>query len=264
MIQTEKNMNPTLDILSSHRSVRQFKDKPVEESKFQAIVRTAQCASTSHNVQAYSIIRIRDKKTRKKIADLAGPQPWVEKAPIFLVFCADLTRLTIASEIHGIKPETGWAEQFVVGTVDTALVAQNLMVAAESLGLGGVFIGGIRNDPARVSNLLNIPDHAYPVFGMCLGYPDQAPDTKPRLPPALVLKEETFDSPARAEDLSDSPVLTPKENLDIYDKTTREYYATRDSNLKDQTWSRQMADFMGRVIRPQMKSFLEEKGFFLK
>ncbi len=264
MIQTEEIKNPILDILSSHRSVRQFRDKPLEESKFQAIVMAAQCASTSHHVQAYTIIRVKDRETRKEIADLAGPQPWVEKAPIFLVFCADLTRLKAACRLHKIKPETGWAEQFVVGTVDTALVAQNLMVAAESLGLGGVFIGGIRNDPARVSDLLNIPDHAYPVFGMCLGYPDQTPDTKPRLPQALVMKEETFDNPARAEDLSPGPVLTPEEHLDIYDKTIQEYYQTRDSNLKDQTWSSQMAAFMGKVIRPQMKSFLEKKGFFLK
>ncbi|MCK5835840.1 MAG: oxygen-insensitive NADPH nitroreductase [Desulfobacula sp.] len=257
-------MNSTLDILSSHRSVRQFRDKPIEESKFQTIVRAAQCASTSHHVQAYTIIRVRDKKTRKEIADLAGPQPWVEKAPVFLVFCADLTRLINTCEMNGIKPETGWAEQFIVGTVDTALAAQNLIVAAESLELGGVFIGGIRNDPTRVSDLLNIPDHAYPVFGMCLGYPDQAPDTKPRLPPALVLKEGTFDGPGLSEDLSRNPGKTPEEHLAIYDKTIREYYLTRDSNLKDQKWSSQMADFMGRVIRPQMKSFLEKKRFFLK
>jgi nitroreductase len=256
MMQTKKNINPFLDILSSHRSVRQFSDKPIDESMFQAIVRTAQCAATSHHVQAYTIIRVTNKETRKELADLAGPQPWVEKAPIFLVFCADLTRLESACQLHGAKAENGWAEQFIVATVDTALVAQNLLVAAESMGLGGVFIGGIRNDPAKVCDLLDIPNHAYPVFGMCLGYPDQAPDIKPRLPLALVLKEETFHGKGQAKDLS--------HNLEDYDKTMRDYYLNRDSNLKDQTWSSQMADFMGQVIRPQMKSFLETKGFFLK
>lgn len=257
-IQIEETMNSTIELLSSHRSVRKFKDTPIEESIFQTIVRTAQCAATSNHVQAYTIIRVKDKKIRKQIADLAGPQLWVEQASVFLVFCADMTRLESACDLHEVPAETGWAEQFVVATVDTALVAQNLMVAAESMGLGGVFIGGIRNDPDKVCELLNIPDNAYPVFGMCLGFPDHVPDIKPRLPLDLVLKEETFYGPGQGEKRD------PKKSLGIYDKTTRDYYLNRDSNLKDMTWRRQMANFMGKVSRPHMKSFLEKKGFFLR
>ena len=250
-------MNPTMDLLSSHRSVRKFIDKPIEESLFQTIVKAAQCAATSSHVQAYTIIRVKDKENRKQIADLAGPQVWVEQAPIFLVFCADLTRLESACHQHKLGAETGWAEQFVVATVDTALVAQNLMVAAESLGLGGVFIGGIRNDPEKVCELLDIPENAYPVFGMCLGYPDQTPGIKPRLPIDLVLREDSFSGIGLEKKASEK-------SLDAYDQTCRDYYLNRDSNLKDQTWSRQMADFMGKVTRPHMKSFLEKKGFFLR
>jgi nitroreductase len=249
-------IDPTIDILSGHRSVRKFKDKPIEESIFQTIVRVAQCAATSSHVQAYRIIRVQDTENRKQIANLSGPQAWVEQAPVFLVFCADFTRLESACERQGLPAETGWAEQFVVATVDTALVAQNLMIAAESQGLGGVFIGGIRNDPERVCELLNIPDHAYPVFGMCLGYPDQTPAIKPRLPLDLILKEDSFFGPGVEKDRQDS--------LDSYDQTCRNYYLNRDTNLKDQTWSRQMADFMGKISRPHMKSFLEKRGFFLK
>jgi nitroreductase len=249
-------MNPTIDRLSSHRSVRKFQDKPIEEKLFHTIVRAAQCAATSHHVQAYTIIRVQDKENRQQIADLAGPQPWVKQAPIFLVFCADLTRLEAACHRHGIAAEKGCAEQFVVATVDTALVAQNLMVAAESLGLGGVFIGGIRNDPQKVCDLLNIPDAAYPVFGMCLGYPDHTPDIKPRLPLDLVLRDDSFFGPGSKKEGT--------LRLDAYDRTCRNYYLNRNSNLKDQTWSRQMADLTGRVSRPHMKSFLEKQGFFLK
>ncbi len=249
-------MNATIDLLSRHRSVRKFKDKPVDDALFHTVVKAAQCASTSSHVQAYTIIRVQDKDNRRQIADLAGPQLWVEQAPIFLVFCADLTRLESACDRHGIAPEKGWAEQFVVATVDTALLAQNLMIAAESLGLGGVFIGGIRNDPKMVCELLNIPDTAYPVFGMCLGYPDQTPTIKPRLPLDLVLREDFFSGPKSKKDRTDS--------LSAYDQTCKGYYLSRDSNLKDQTWSRQMANFMGKVSRPHMKSFLKKRGFFLK
>jgi FMN reductase (NADPH) len=249
-------MNETIDLLSSHRSIRKFTAQPVEDDLLHAIVRAAQCASTSHHVQAYTIVRVQDKKNRQQIANLAGPQPWVEQAPVFLVFCADLTRLEDACDRHGLAAQTKWAEQFVVATVDAALVAQNLMVAAESLGLGGVFIGGIRNDPETVCNLLNIPDTAYPVFGMCLGYPDQTPSLKPRLPLELVLKEDSFFGHGSEKQGTD--------HLASYDQICKDYYLNRDSNLKDQTWSRQMASILSKVSRPHMKPFLEKRGFFLR
>ena len=148
--------------------------------------------------------------------------------------------------------ETGWAEQFVTATVDAALLAQNVLLAAESLGLGGVFIGGIRNDPQTVCDLLEIPDQAYPVFGMCLGWPAHDPPPKPRLPVEAVLYEEVY------------PATHDRNVLDEYDRITNHYYLNRNSNLRDETWTRQMAGFMGKVFRPHMKEFLEKKGFFLK
>jgi len=249
-------MNPIIDLLSSHRSIRKFTDQPIEESIFKTIVKAAQCAATSNHIQAYTIIRVKDKEIRKQIANLAGPQIWVEQAPTFLVFCADLTRLSAACNYHDKSMAKGWAEQLIVTTVDTALIAQNLMVAAESLGIGGVFIGGIRNDPEKICELLDIPNDAYPVFGMCLGYPDHDPDIKPRLPLDIVLKDDTF--------YGTSPKKEQTKNLDTFDKIIREYYLNRDSNLKDQTWSLQMADFMSQVNRPHMKPFLEKRGFFLR
>jgi nitroreductase len=249
-------MNNTIDLLASHRSIRSFSDQPVEESILNTIVRTAQCAATSNHIQACTIIRVRDKKNQKQIADLAGPQIWVEKATVFLVFCAEMVRLEAACEKHNTHPEEGWAEQFIVATVDAALLAQNLIIAAESFGMGGVFIGGIRNDPEKVCELLQIPDKAYPVFGMCLGYPAQVPDIKPRLPLELILKDDSFNGTQTKE--------SSEKALEDYDTTMREYNLNRDSNIKDQTWTGQMAEFMGRVNRPHMKSFLEKKGFNLK
>ena len=245
-------MNPMIDLIRSHRSIRKFSDRKVEDKTLETIIAAAQCAATSHFVQAYMVIRVTDKTKRQTIARLAGPQVWVENAPVFLVFCADLNRLENACRIHGARMEEGWAEQFVTATVDVALLAQNVLLAAESLGLGGVFIGGIRNDPQTVCDLLAIPDHAYPVFGMCLGWPAHDPPPKPRLPVKAVLFTDQY------PDAHDSDLLA------AYDRTTNHYYLNRNDNLRDETWTRQMADFMSRIIRPHMKSFLEKKGFFLK
>jgi len=245
-------MNPTIELLKSHRSIRKFKDTPVGDQTLKTILEAAQCAATSNHVQAYTVIRVNDEKIRREIARLSGPQTWVEQAPLFLVFCADLNRLEKACSRHTKKMAQGFAEQFVVATVDTALLAQNTMVAAESLGLGGVYIGGIRNDPQKVCGLLQIPEKAYPVFGMCLGYPDHDPPVKPRLPVEAILKTDRYDR--------------ENENscLQAYDRVTNTYYQTRDSNLKDQTWTGQMAEFMSKKIRPHMKSFLKNRGFFIR
>lgn len=243
-------MNPVLDILSAHRSIRKFSGRSVDTDLLRSLITAAQCTSTSHHVQAYTIVQVIDPDIRQKIADMAGPQPWVARAPVFLVFCADLTRLIRACRHHKVDPETGWAEQMLVATVDTALVAQSLMLGAESEGLGGVFIGGIRNDPDLVCDLLHIPEHAYPVFGMCLGYPDNDPAPKPRLPMGAVFHKDRFRSAPEQAALTD------------YDRVIQAYYENRAPGLKDRTWTRQMADFTGQVIRPHMKAFLEKKGFF--
>lgn len=245
-------MNPTIDLLKAHRSIRKFADRRVDDQTLSAIIAAAQCAATSHFVQAYTIIRVRDQAKRQAIATLAGPQVWVARAPVFLVFCADLNRLEAACRLHDTAMQKGWAEQFVTATVDAALLAQNVLIAAESLGMGGVYIGGIRNDPQRVCDLLEIPDQAYPVFGMCLGWPAHDPPPKPRLPVEAVLYDDRY------------PETHEPAMLGEYDRTTNRYFLNRNSNLKDEIWTRQMADLMGRVIRPHMKAFLERKGFFLK
>ena len=245
-------MNPMIDLIRSHRSIRKFSDRAVDDETLKCIIEAAQCAATSHFVQAYTVICVKDKSKRQTIARLAGPQVWVERAPVFLVFCADLNRLESVCRQNGVEMEKGWAEQFVTATVDVALLAQNVLLAAESVELGGVFIGGIRNDPQTVCDLLAIPDQAYPVFGMCLGWPAHDPPPKPRLPVEAILFTDRY------------PNTHDSQIIDAYDRTTNHYYLNRNDNLRDETWTRQMTEFMSRIIRPQMKPFLEKKGFFLK
>ena len=244
--------NPTIETMLAHRSIRKFKNEQIKTEVLETILSAAQCAPTSNHVQAYTVIQVTNPDVRKTIARICGDQAWIVLAPVFLVFCADLNRLEAACRRHGKEMVQGYAEQFIVATVDTALIGQNTLLAAESLGLGGVFIGAVRNDPQKICELLEIPEQAYPVFGMCLGYPDDDPPIKPRLPLEAIHRQETY-TKERTDTL-----------LDAYDKTTRQYYRSRDSNLKDETWSHQMAEFMSKVIRPHMKAFLHDRGFFLK
>lgn len=245
-------MNQVIEVMKQHRSIRKFQAKPVEENLIRAVLEAAQHASTSNFVQAYTIVNVKDPEKRAQIAALAGPQPWVEQSPLFLVFCADLKRHEKACGMCGTAMVQGYTEQFIIATVDAALVAQNALLAAESLGLGGVYIGGIRNDPQKVCDLLGIPDLVYPVFGMCLGYPAEDPQTKPRLPLDAVLKVDHY---------SDAGDET---RLSTYDQVCCDYYNRRDCANREDNWTQQIARLMCKEMRPHMRAFLESKGFSMK
>ncbi|SKC84137.1 oxygen-insensitive NADPH nitroreductase [Maledivibacter halophilus] len=245
-------MNKVIELLKNHKSIRKFKETKIDDDKLKAIIEAAQCASTSSFVQAYTIIKVDDMQVRKKIAKLSGDQPYVEQCPVFLVFCADLNRLDLACKIEGSKMKEGFTESFIIATVDTALVAQNAMIAAESMGLGGVYVGGIRNNPDEICDLLEIPRNVYPVFGMCLGYPNHNPDIKPRLPLDVVFKKDKYSTSG------------DEDRIKEYDKLAREYYLKRTKGKRDDTWSKQMAEKMEKELRPHMKEFLRNKGFEMK
>lgn len=241
-------MNQTIDLLKSHRSIRKYKDKPIEEAVLKTLIESGQWASTSSYVQAYSVIRVKNPEKREAMAVLSGDQKNVRTAPEFLVFCADLNRLKKACEIHNTPMEDGFIELMLIASVDAALVAQNVLVAAESLGLGGVYVGGIRNDPDKMSDLLNLPDRVYPVFGLCLGWPDQDPDRKPRLPQSLVFFEDEYQEP-------------DEKTLGDYDAHVKDYYIQRTKGRLDHTWTEQMAQKLGKETRPHMMDYLKKKKF---
>ena len=245
-------MNETIRLLKAHRSIRAFTAEPVPDATVRELVACGQAAATSSNLQAVTVIQVRDQGKRERLAELAGGQPYVASAGAFLVFCADLNRARLACEAEGGTFCEGMTEHFILATVDTALAAQNCVVAAESLGLGICYIGGLRNNPQAVSELLELPRLVYPVFGLCLGHPAQDPEVKPRLPLAAVLGEDVYP----AENLA--------EHIRAYDARTREYYRRRTGGTKESWWSLEMKGLVGREARPHMKAFLADRGFGMK
>ena len=131
-------MNPVIDQLLSHRSIRKFTERPIDEELFRQLVRAGQAAATSSFLQGATVIRVRAAENRKKIAGLAGNQAHIEAAAEFLVLCADLRRPGNCC-VQYDKPFSGdYTEHFIIATVDVALMAQNMVVAAESAGLGNL------------------------------------------------------------------------------------------------------------------------------
>ena len=245
-------MNEVIRLLQSHRSVRKFVDQPVSQVIVDELIKCGQSAATSSFIQACTVIQVEDRAKRERLVELAGNQPYVASAARFLVYCADMNRLKIACDMHDAEILSGFTEQFITATVDCALFAQNVITAAQSLGIAGVYIGGIRNNIQAVTDLLELPRLVYPVFGMCLGYPAQNPEVKPRLPLSVILKQDCYDDSADVNRIAE------------YDELVRAYYKTRTGGNKDDSWSEQIAEMLVKEARPHMKAFLESRGFILK
>lgn len=245
-------MSSVIDLLKSHRSIRKFTEQPIEPELLNDLVLAGQAAATSSFLQGATIIRVTKKSIREKIAALAGGQKYVETAAEFLVFCADLKRPGNYCREYGKPFEGDFTEHFIIATVDVALMAQSLVTAAESVDLGICYIGGIRNNPGPVSELLELPEGVYPVFGLCLGYPDQDPEVKPRLPVSVIMKQEVYNEEG------------DREAVAAYDEAIREYYRTRTGGGHGISWTEQVADLLSEKSRPHMKDFLASKGFKFK
>ena len=240
-------MNTTITQIKAHKSIRAYTDQPITAEQLDEILAAAQQAPSSSFLQAVSIIRITDKVLRTQIMQLSAEQPYIASAAEFLLFCADFNRH------KQIVPDakTGFVEQLLIGATDAAMMGQNALVAAESLGLGGVYIGAVRNHPAEIGELLGLPELVIPLFGLCLGYPAQDPQVKPRLPRALIVHENRY-----------QPLK--KTLLAQYDDDMRAYYESRTSNNKDQSWSSQITAILGKEARPYMLGYLQQQGYCKK
>lgn len=237
-----------IDLLLQHRSIRKFKNQEIDQTLLERVLMAGQAAATSSFAQAYSLIRITDATTRDKLAELCGHQAYVSECAEFFVCCADLARNRFICQQAGIVSSPDYMEQLIIATTDTALMAQNMVIAAESEGLGTCYIGGIRNNPHQVSDLLKLPDYVYPVFGLCLGYAAQDPETKPRLPLSVWVKENTYQE------------ISKLDELQKYDTDVSEYYKSRTGNKKSTSWTEQMQEFFSRESRPHMLGFLQSRG----
>lgn len=255
---TPVDWNQTLDILLSHRSVRAYLPEKLPVGALETIVAAAQSASTSSNLQAWSVVAVEDEARKARLAELAGAQKHIREAPLFLVWLADLARLeNLARERGREAAGLSYFELFLTGAVDAALAAQNAVVALESLGLGSVYIGAMRNKPEEVAKELALAPNVFAVFGMAIGRPDPNVPTgvKPRLAQSAVLHREQY-----------SWGDEQRNAIAVYDEKFRSFQ--KDYGLPEQGW---IAQALSRVRgeqslsgRHRIKEALAALGFGLK
>lgn len=184
-------MNPVHDCMSAHRSIRKYGDGELDDETVRRAVAAAQMAATSSNVQGYSLLRVKDPASRAKLVELCGGQAQVETSGAFFVVCGDQRRHALMAERAGVPFETN-LETFLMCSIDASLFAQNLVLAFESLGLGTCYIGGLRLSLPGVTELLQLPPHVLPYYGLVVGEPAEDPASRPRLAVDAVLFEDRY------------------------------------------------------------------------
>jgi FMN reductase (NADPH) len=252
---------PTIEQIHEHASVRAYKSDPVSADLVEAIVAAAQRSSTSSNLQTYSVVAVTGADERARLATLCGNQRHIPQAPVFLAWCADLSRLDRVCEMRGYQQVTGYVENFLVAAMDAAIAAQTATLAAESLGLGICYIGAIRNHPDEVIELLGLPRLVFPVTGMTVGWPAAEPFIRPRLPLRAILHWGGYDAEAEADALAE------------YDRAMVEtgIYKGRQvpvpggsGEVEEYGWLEHSARRVSQPVRTELRQTLKQQGFDLR
>ncbi|VNL58175.1 nitroreductase, NADPH-flavin oxidoreductase [Streptococcus pneumoniae] len=235
-------MTETIKLMKAHTSVRRFKEQVLPQEDLTEILTAAQMASSWKNFQSYSVIVVRSQEKKDALYELV-PQEAIRQSAVFLLFVGDLNQqYSCGARLHTDTFQPQGVEGLLISSVDAALAGQNALLAAESLGYGGVIIGLVRYKSEEVAELFNLPDYTYSVFGMALGVPNQTHDVKPRLPLDNVVFEEEYQEQST-------------EAIQAYDRVQADYAGARATT----SWSQRLAEQFGQAEPSSTRKNLKQK-----
>ena len=219
-----------MEQIKQHTSIRKYLDQPISEQVMDQILTAIQMAPSWINGQQYSVIRVTDQRIREKLAVLTGNQQYVADAAEFLLFCADFNRIEKACEYEGVKFEVDSPDYLTIATTDAGIALGQTILVADSFGLGTVPIGGVRRATDDIIQLLELPKYVLPISGLCIGYPDEKPLVKPRLPRETVIHTNAYKE-------------ITHEQLETYNEEMLSYMKKRGATS---TWTQGVAKFYAK------------------
>lgn len=180
----------SIDTLKKHRSIRKYLSRSIEPEVMQQLIECGCRASNTGNMQLYSIIVTQEPELKSKLTALHFGQG--NSAPAILTICVDINRYHHWCRMRGCDEPYSNLLWLLYGTIDASLCAQNICVAAESLGLGFCYLGTVLYNTAAIAELLQLPKGVVPVITLSIGYPDEQPEQSERLPEAGIVHQETY------------------------------------------------------------------------
>lgn len=242
-------MNPVIQSLFDRKSVRSFTDRDISEQDVQTILAAAAQAPTPGNQQLYTILRITDPERKHRLSVSCDNQPFIEKAKLVLVFCADCLKWYNAYKAGRCAPRKPDVGDLLLAVSDANIAAQNAVVAAESLGIGSCYIGDIMENIETQQNILGLPNYVFPAAMVVFGYPtdqQKAREKPARFALEYIVQENTY------HELDDSEL--------------RKMFSERTGSASFEDWMKAFCDRkynsdfsreMSRSVRKVLKSFEE-------
>ncbi len=246
--------NDTLNLMMNHRSIRYYKDEKLTQEQIDTLVLAAQHASNSTFSQQSSIISVTDQETKDQIAKITHG-PWMKSSGHYFVMLVDQFRNLQISKGSGKDDKIlRTTDKFLAGVFDAAIATENIVLAAESMGLGATVMGSVLNNSKKMIEMLKLPELTFPVLGISIGYPKNNPQRKPRLPENLVHFENGYQLPKGFhKEISD------------YDKKVAAYYNGRSLNSRDDTFTNHIVSVLETNInqRADLMTNIKAQGFLM-
>jgi len=253
---------PGLDELlrmAEHRSHRKYSARPVAPELLRLLLACALSAPSKSDLQQADVVHVADRAKIKAIADAIPDMPWIANAPVFLVFCGNNQRIQQIGEWRGKPFVNDHLDHFMNAAVDAGLVMMSFIRAAEAVGIGACPISAVRNRSDEVSRLLGLPDHVFPVAGLCVGYPAEEGRITPRLSLEVTVHTDRYDENGL------------KEKIEAYDRRRdallpyrRQRNPERFGKADFYGWSEDKARQYAVPEREDFGAFIRNKGFSLK
>ena len=244
--------------IASHSTHRRFQPRPIPPDLLRLLCACALSAPSKSDLQQGDIVVVNDKSTRREIESLLPEMPWMETAPVFLVFVANGRRIPRLAEVREKPFPNNHLDMFFNAVVDSAIVMTNFLRAAEAAGLGCCPISVIRDHAATVSRLLGLPERVIPVAGMCVGWPEDK---------AYVTARLSLDTTVHQDRFNDANLVA---EVDAYDRRRQAifpYRRQRDAGRWGEAtfygWSEDKARQYAVPTRADFGAFVRSKGFCL-
>lgn len=247
-------MNETLRLLYERKSVRVFEDRPVSKEDTEKILQAAALAPSAGNQQLYTILHIKNQALKDKLAVTCDYQPFIAKAPLVLIFCADQQKWMDAYQLGGCEPRAPGPGDLMLAAADACIAAQNAATAAESLGLGSCFIGDIMENYELHREMLNLPLWVFPAAMLVIGYPtlQQQARVKPARPALRHLVHEDGYRRMEGEELKE---MLKKGDEGFAFETWIQAFCRRKFNSD---FAREMSRSVGRYLEAYQGEFKAE------
>ncbi len=245
--------NDTIYNILSRRSHRLFNTDNVSEDLLDTLLATAFSAPSKSDLQQACVINVQDKAKQQRIANASSKTLWAANSPIFLVWCGDSRRIRKLSDWRGHKFANDHLDAFMNAAVDAAICMQTFIVAAESYGLGCCPVSEIRDHIQLLSDELNLPQHVFPVSGLCVGWPQDKPSISMRLPLSTTVQIDTYDDKKLFEEIAEYDLRRKNFEEELFDQQGQaeepEYGGW--SKERSKQYSTPARDDFGEYIRSQ-------------